>query len=50
MVRLRFAKLKPKKFKNFFRHEKSPHKTYSFIRAIKAIKYSVFNKKLLGSV
>ena len=29
---------------------KSPHKTYSFIRAIKAIKYSVFNKKLLGSV
>ena len=37
--------MKPKKFKNFFRHEKSPHKTYSFIRAIKAIKYSVFISK-----
>ena len=39
-----------KNFKNFFWYEKSPHKTYSFIRAIKAVRYSIVDKVLLGSV
>ena len=37
-------------FEKNFRIQKSPHKTYSFIRAIRAIKYLVFSKMLLGSV